>query len=209
MSVVLDDVFAGIFVSVPPGHVATIYDRGRGVLKKILRPGLHFKLPIWQKAKLFNVQTLEYTIRRGDSENTKKSLLDEEPVIATTADGVKIEVEGTVLFRLDENRIPEIWQTIGEDFLEKVVKPVTRNRIGSGIGTFKSSDLFSLNRNIVEETIQKRLFEAFMARGIILEDFLLGGVVLSSDRQKEDKYPEQKEIKESTSKEKIEGILEN
>ena len=35
-------------VSVPPGHVGIIYDRGRGVLAEELPEGLHLKIPFWQ-----------------------------------------------------------------------------------------------------------------------------------------------------------------
>ena len=50
----VDEVVGGFFISVPPGHIACIYDRGRGVLKRVLGPGLHLKIPFWQIAKLFN-----------------------------------------------------------------------------------------------------------------------------------------------------------
>ena len=53
-SFVMEDVLKGVFVTVPPGYVACVYDMGRGVLKKVLTPGLHLKIPFWQKAKLFN-----------------------------------------------------------------------------------------------------------------------------------------------------------
>ena len=63
-SFVVDDVLKGFFIHVPPGYVACIYDLGRGVLKKIYKPGLHLKIPFWQRATLFNTQTLEYSISR-------------------------------------------------------------------------------------------------------------------------------------------------
>ncbi|MEJ7662402.1 MAG: hypothetical protein WKG07_23955 [Hymenobacter sp.] len=60
VSFLLDDVLMGLFISVPSRpRGLRLYDRGRGVLKKVWKPGLHLKLPFWQKAKLFNVQTLE------------------------------------------------------------------------------------------------------------------------------------------------------
>ena len=61
-SFVMEDVLKGLFIHVPPGYVACVYDLGRGVLKKVMMPGLHLKIPFWQKAKLFNTQTLEYSI---------------------------------------------------------------------------------------------------------------------------------------------------
>jgi len=46
-SFVMEDVLKGIFIYVPPGYVACVYDLGRGVLKKVLTPGLHLKIPFW------------------------------------------------------------------------------------------------------------------------------------------------------------------
>ena len=63
-SFVVEDVLKGFFITVPPGYVACVYDLGRGVLRKVLHPGLHLKIPFWQRAKLFNTQTLEYNISK-------------------------------------------------------------------------------------------------------------------------------------------------
>ncbi|NCQ41167.1 MAG: prohibitin family protein, partial [Cyanobacteria bacterium] len=46
-----------------------------------------------------------------------------------TADNRFVAVEATVLIKLDTERLPEIWQNIGENFVSKVVRPVTRSRI--------------------------------------------------------------------------------
>jgi len=43
------------------------------MLKKVLTPGLHLKIPFWQKAKLFNTQTLEYGINRNFNPEYEKS----------------------------------------------------------------------------------------------------------------------------------------
>src|SRR3990167_1737960 len=114
-SFVVEDVLKGFFIYVPPGYVACVYDLGRGVLKKVLMPGLHFKIPFWQKAKLFNVQTLEYSISREFNLQNEKALGD-IPIAAVSEDGKKVAVEGTLLLRLNVHQIPHIWQTIGEDF---------------------------------------------------------------------------------------------
>ncbi|KKT64871.1 MAG: hypothetical protein UW58_C0035G0010 [Candidatus Collierbacteria bacterium GW2011_GWC2_44_30] len=36
VSFLVDEVVGGFFISVPPGHVACVYDRGAGVLKRVL-----------------------------------------------------------------------------------------------------------------------------------------------------------------------------
>src|SRR3990172_5882362 len=83
VSFLVDEVVGGFFISVPPGHIACVYDRGRGVLKKVWGPGLHLKIPFWQIAKLFNAQIVEYTIRENFDLKIKEALGD-MPVKTTT-----------------------------------------------------------------------------------------------------------------------------
>ncbi len=118
-SFVVEDVLKGLFIYVPPGYVACVYDLGRGVLKKVLTPGLHLKIPFWQKAKLFNTQTLEYSINKKFNPENEQGLGD-RPIVAQTLDGKQISIEGTVLLRLDINQVPTIWQNVGEDFVSKL-----------------------------------------------------------------------------------------
>src|SRR3989344_2601754 len=102
----VDEVVGGFFISVPPGHVACVHDRGAGVLRRVWGPGLHLKLPFWQVAKLFNAQILEYTIHEGFDISNKEALGD-EPILTNTAGGREIKIEGSILFKIDKANAPE------------------------------------------------------------------------------------------------------
>src|SRR3990167_1156786 len=108
VSFLVDEVVGGVFISVPPGHVACVYDRGRGVLKRVWGPGLHLKIPFWQVAKLFNAQTLEYGIRRGFNPKTEEEILGDEPINAVSADNRLMTIEGAILFRINKDRVTEL-----------------------------------------------------------------------------------------------------
>ena len=127
MGFLVDEVVGGFFISVPPGHIACVYDRGRGVLPRVWGPGLHLKIPFWQVAKLFNAQILEYAIRRGFDAQRRGEELGDEPIITQTADGQTISIEGSVLFRIDKHNAPELWENIGDKFVSKVVRPISRS----------------------------------------------------------------------------------
>ncbi len=174
-SFVMEDVLKGLFIYVPPGYVACVYDLGRGVLKKVLTPGLHFKIPFWQKAKLFNTQTLEYSISRSFSLSNEKAMGD-IPIAAVSADGKRIGVEGTILLRLDIHQIPVIWQTIGEDFVEKIIRPTVRSRIRMVASRFSQSDIVGPKRDDVETELKNELERIFYARGIFVENVLLSEI---------------------------------
>ncbi|MFA5211632.1 MAG: prohibitin family protein [Patescibacteria group bacterium] len=174
-SFVMEDVLKGFFIHVPPGYVACVYDLGRGVLKKVLTPGLHFKIPFWQKAKLFNIQTLEYGISRDFNILNTKAMGD-LPIAVVTKDDKKIAVEGTLLLRLDIHQIPHIWQTIGEDFVEKIIRPTIRSRMRMVATRFDYSDLVAGKRDSVEVELKNELERIFYPRGIFIENVLLSEI---------------------------------
>lgn len=174
-SFVVDDVLKGLFIYVPPGYVACVYDLGRGVLKKVLTPGLHLKIPFWQKAKLFNVQTLEYSISR-QFDATQERALGDIPIAAVTQDGKRVGVEGTILLRLDIHQVPSIWQTIGEDFVAKIIRPAIRSRIRMVFSRFDFQDIIGSKRDSVEMELKNELERIFYPRGIYIENVLLSEI---------------------------------
>lgn len=171
----VDEVVGGFFISVPPGHIACVFDRGRGVLPKIWGPGLHLKIPFWQVAKLFNAQILEYAIRRGFDASHNHEELGDEPIVTQTSDGQVISVEGSILFRIDKNNAPELWENIGENFVSKMVRPIARSRI-SALLSQKTIREISTDRNGIEQTIQHELSQRFSNKGLNCEGFLLSEV---------------------------------
>lgn len=171
----VDEVVGGFFISVPPGHIACVFDRGRGVLKKTWGPGLHLKIPFWQVAKLFNAQILEYAIRRGFTSSENSEALGDEPVVTQTRDGQVISIEGSILFRIDRNNVPELWENIGERFVSKVVRPIARSRI-SAIFSQMTLEQLTANRNQIEQMVQQELYQHFENKGLRCEGFLLSEV---------------------------------
>ncbi len=182
-SFVMEDVLKGLFIYVPPGYVACVYDLGRGVLKKVLTPGLHFKIPFWQKAKLFNTQTLEYSINRDFNAINEKAMGD-IPIAAVTQDGKRIGVEGTILLRLDIHQIPAIWQTIGEDFVAKIIRPTVRSRIRMVASRYEQDQMMGAQRDAVETDLKNELERIFYSRGIFVENILLSEIANISEYSK-------------------------
>lgn len=174
-SFVVEDVLKGLFIHVPPGYVACVYDLGQGVLKKVLTPGLHLKIPFWQKAKLFNVQTLEYSISKEFNPDNVHALGD-TPITSVSLDSVGINIEGVVLLRVDMEQIPMIWQWIGEDFVAKIVRPTIRSRMRMIASRYPLQDIVSVRRDAVEVDTKNELDRIFRPRGIIVENVLLSQI---------------------------------
>ncbi|EKD94091.1 MAG: HflC/HflK family protein [uncultured bacterium] len=177
VSFLADEVVGGFFISVPPGHVACVYDRGRGVLKHVYGPGLHLKIPFWQIAKLFNAQVLEYTIHKGFDLGNRE-MLGDEPIKTSTKDGKEVQVEGSILFKIDKANSPELWENIGEHFVSKVVRPFSRSKISAIFTQVNSLDVKN-SRAVLESQLKEELNAEFKNRGLICEGVLLSEVSVS------------------------------
>ncbi len=199
VSFLVDEVVGGFFVNVPPGHVACIHDLGRGVLKKVWKPGLHLKIPFWQRAKLFNGQVIEYLIRH-DVDLSNAEGMSDEAITSKTSDGSHIQVEGSILLKIDKDRANELWENIGDNFVSKIVRPVARSRIRSVLSEISLDQLTSY-RTQVEEKITVELNKIYFKSGIICDGFLLSEVKdlgdLKTSRDDKVLFSEKKKKKKS------------
>lgn len=180
-SFVMEDVLKGLFIYVPPGYVACVYDLGRGVLRKVMTPGLHLKIPFWQKAKLFNTQTLEYSIHHAFNPVNVRGLGD-QPIQVLTQDGKRVALEATILLRLDINQIPTLWQSIGEDFVAKIVRPTIQSRVRMIATRYSHGEMVGPKRDAVEGDTKHELERIFYPRGIFVENVLLSEVTVISEK---------------------------
>lgn len=184
VSFLVDEVVGGFFISVPPGHIACVYDRGRGVLPHVWGPGLHLKIPFWQIAKLFNAQILEYTIRRGFDISQNKEALGDGSILTTSKDGHDLEIEASVLFRIDKHNAPELWENIGENLVSKVVRPISRSRMAAVFASLTIAEIKS-NRTGIENALKEEINSYFHDKGLNCEGVLLSQVRLVDGNQKQ------------------------
>lgn len=174
ISIAVEDILFGMFVSVPPGYVACIYSHGQGVLLKVLRPGLHFKMPFWHKAKLFNTQVQEYQIRRGF--DIQQSDLGDQEIVVATSDGSQVTLEMTILFHIDPDNATQLWQNVGDNYIEKLIRPTIRSRVRTVSAGYTSNEFFTNRRAEIERSIHHELVTSLAPKGLVVVDALLGSV---------------------------------
>ena len=186
-------------VSVPAGHIAVIYDRGRGVLPKALPEGLQPKIPFWQKTTILSTRmqtfTMSTNLSEGDLRNNYlargKNLSmqtvsqiaqdrDGNAIYSLTKDGQKVSVDLSVQFHLPAENAPNVFQKIGENYLDKIVRPSTRSAVRETITGFESKELFTFEtRQKVELKIEETLNNIFNKNKIALDDVLVRNVAFS------------------------------
>ncbi|HEC21063.1 MAG TPA: prohibitin family protein [Candidatus Peregrinibacteria bacterium] len=165
-------------VSVPAGHVGIIYDRGRGVLKEELPEGLHLKIPFWQVATLMDIRTQEFTMSMTPGEGIVYS---DDSMSAPTADGQTVTVDATVLFHVDPEKASTLYQTVGKNYIQKIVRPTSRGQIRMVISRYTAIDIYSSKRVEAETEMSTDISKILIEKGIILERVLLRNVSFGAD----------------------------
>ena len=165
-------------VSVPPGHVGIIYDRGRGVLEKELPEGLHLKIPFWQVSYLMDVRTQEYTMSVAPGGG---AIYSDDSMTAPTADGQTVKVDATVLFHPDRTMAAELFQSVGPDYVQKIVRTVSRSQIRAVIANYSAIDVYAVKRDEAEIKINEVIKELFAEKDVVLERVLLRHIAFSPE----------------------------
>ena len=163
-------------VSVPPGHVGIIYDRGRGVLEKELPEGLHLKVPFWQVSYLMDARTQEYTMSVAPGEG---AIYSDDSMTAPTADGQTVKIDATVLFHIDRNSASQLFQEVGPDYIQKIVRTVSRSQIRAVIANYSAIDVYAKKRDEAEDKINDVIETLFAEKNIVMEKVLLRHIAFS------------------------------
>jgi diaminobutyrate-2-oxoglutarate transaminase len=161
-----------IFVTIPPGHGGVMWERlfGGTVTERVFGEGLHVIMP-------FN-QMFAYDTRL--QEVTEK-------YDAISSDGLVMQVELSIRFRLVERNVGYLHKFIGPDYVRKLIVPELAAHMRTVISNYTPEDLYSRKR----QKIQKEIFEQVSRqmetlydpdqpsrRFVVVETVLIRGVVI-------------------------------
>jgi len=185
------------FVMVQAGHVAVILDRGRGVLEETLPTGLHVKIPFWQKATIMDVRLQTYTMSIANAEGAQYG---NDAIQALTKDGQEVNVDVTVQFYLSAEKAAKIYNEVGLNYLDKIVRPAARSVVRNVITGFNSKELFQNETRLkVQEMMKEGVLSNLENKDIVLDDVLLRNVQFSQIYLKaiEDKQVAEQQIQKA------------
>lgn len=168
-------------IFIPPGHVGVVYDRGRGVLPNPMHEGLHFAIPFWQQVILMDTRLQEYTMSRVADEG---AMLKDDSLDAPTSDGQTVSIDATVLFRIDADTAPEIYRSIGADYVDKLIRPFTRSQIRMVISRYSAPAIYSEKRQEAETVMTKEIIDLLAPKHLVIDKVLLRAVYFSADYSK-------------------------
>jgi len=163
------------FVQVDTGKIGVKTLFGK-VEDDYLESGLHFINPLLIIKEL-DTRTYNYTMSNVHDEGDK---MGDDAIRVLTSDGLEVTLDLTVLFRIIPSEGPRLLRETGADFVNKIVRPLTRTKIRDNAVYYEAVSLFSGKRDEFQNKIFKSIEKDFTSRGLILEQLLIRNITLPS-----------------------------
>ena len=144
------------------------------IQKDVMISGLHFINPLLDVKKL-DVKTQNYTMSGVHDEGDKAG---DDAIKVLTSDGLEVTIDLTVLYRVVSVDAPRLLSETGEDFRDKIVRPITRTKIRDNAVYYQAVDLFGSKRDEFQQRIYKTIEDDFKKRGLMLEQLLVRNITL-------------------------------
>jgi regulator of protease activity HflC (stomatin/prohibitin superfamily) len=130
-------------------------------LDKVYGEGLNIHAP-W-------VEVIQYDVR------VQEQL---EQLNALSSNGLTIGMEISIRWRPDADSLPNLHQTYGTDYAEKLVLPELRSAVREVVGQFTPEELYSTRRNELQTNVLERVASAVESRYVDVEAVLIRDVSL-------------------------------
>lgn len=142
-----------------------------------LSSGIHLVLPL-AKVTRMSIRTEEYTMSIAKGEGQK---YEADAITSLTKEGLSVDLDMTVLYRLEEDKASDVYKKVGLNYVEKIIRPMIRTSIRDVIADYEAKDIYSDKREEASLNIKDNLKKALEPMGIIIEDVLLRNVALPKD----------------------------
>jgi regulator of protease activity HflC (stomatin/prohibitin superfamily) len=136
---------------VPAGHVGVV-DLFGSVSERALEPGLRFVNPLARVVRL-SVQTQEV----------------KETLEVPSKEGLTMNLDVSLLFHLDPAQAPEVYRSVGVDWVPVLVLPQFRSVVRGVTASFESRALYTAERESLAKAITSELGTLVAARGVVIE----------------------------------------
>ena len=158
--VVVALLFLWSVTSIPTGNVGVLTLFGR-VTGETLGEGIHLINPLKSVQKL-SVQT----------QSVKES------ANVPSNEGLILALDTSLLFHLDRTKAAFVYQTIGDNYAEKIVEPNLRSAVRASTSAHSANSLYTNGRELVQQQIQDELTAQLAPRGVVVESVLLRDIQL-------------------------------
>lgn len=96
-------------------------------------------------------------------------------------EGLNIQAEISILYRLDKTQAPEVLRQIGRNYENEIILPVFRSAVADVSARYFAKDMHTGQRDIIEKAIQERMSKILADRGLTIENVLIKSIVLPAN----------------------------
>ena len=146
----------------------------------VLYSGLNVVNPLVEVTN-FDTKTQNYTMSGIHDEGTKAG---DDAIRVLSSDGLEVTIDLSVLFKVRATEAPRILKEIGNDYLDKIVRPISRTAIRDNAVYYEAVALYSTKRQEFQDKIFKTINESFAKRGLVLEQLLVRNITLPESVKK-------------------------
>jgi regulator of protease activity HflC (stomatin/prohibitin superfamily) len=155
IAVVVVILIANPVAMVPAGHVG-VKDFFGFVSPTTLSPGLRIVVPFTRVVNM-SIQTQEFM----------------EVADTPSKEGLIINLDVSLLYRLDPNKAVDIYKTVGSNYKDIVVQPQLRSAIREVTASYEAKAMYSVERERIANEIMSLYVKLTKDRGIITDQVLL------------------------------------
>lgn len=173
IAVVVIGLLLSAFKVIEPGKVGVQTLFGK-VQDHVLESGLHIINPIVD-VTTFDIQTQTYTMSAVSNEGQKEG---DDAIRVLSSDGLEVAIDLSVLYKVNPDKAPYIMQNIGETYIDKIVRPVSRTAIRDNAVNYTAVDLYSAKRHEFQDKINQTITASFAKRGLEMQQILVRNITL-------------------------------
>ncbi len=170
--IILGVLFASVKV-IDPGKVGVQTLFGK-VQDNVLESGLHVINPLVD-VTTFSIQTENYTMSAKPNEGQVEG---DDALRVLSSDGLEVTIDLSVLYKVNPLKAPYIYQNIGVNYEDKIVRPVTRTAIRDNAVNYVAVDLYSTKREEFQYKINKTITDNFSKNGLLVQQILVRNISL-------------------------------
>lgn len=170
-------IIVGVLLSavkiIEPGKVGVQTLFGK-VQDGVLESGLHIINP-FVDVTTFSIQTENYTMSARTGEGQVQG---DDAIRVLSSDGLEVTIDLSVLYKVNPVKAPFIYQNIGVNYEDKIVRPVTRTAIRDNAVNYVAVDLYSTKRQEFQYKINKTITDNFAKNGLLIQQVLVRNISL-------------------------------
>lgn len=168
--------FFRLVVVVPAGVRVVVFNAFTGVEPRVLGEGMNFLMPFVESPVYYDVRTQNYALTRRNDAGSPSS---DDLVPALTADGQIVKTDVSVRYHLMPNSVWRLHQTVGPDYIDKILMPESRTVVRNTIANYTVTDVYANKRQQIQDEMFEKMRRALAKYYIAVDELLLRNISFS------------------------------